>query len=45
MSIVRRNLFTGYLDPTEADQAIDDLVQWPGGRFSHRNLLERAWDL
>ncbi|NNN21098.1 MAG: VapC toxin family PIN domain ribonuclease, partial [Acidimicrobiales bacterium] len=29
MNLVRRNLITGYLDATEADQAIDDLLQWP----------------
>jgi predicted nucleic acid-binding protein len=26
-------------------QAIDDLRAWPGERWSHRPLLDRAWDL
>ena len=35
----------GRLDPTAAAQAVDDLRAWPGERWSHRPLLERAWEL
>lgn len=33
------------LDGTAAAQAVDDLRSWPGERWSHRPLLERAWEL
>ncbi len=36
---------SGSLDRTAASQAIDDLRSWPGERWSHHPLLERAWDL
>jgi predicted nucleic acid-binding protein len=35
----------GALDGTAAAQAVDDLRSWPGERWSHRPLLERAWEL
>jgi predicted nucleic acid-binding protein len=35
----------GMLDGTAAAQAVDDLRAWPGERWSHRPLLERAWEL
>ena len=35
----------GRLDATAASQAIEDLQDWPGERFSHRLLLDRAWEL
>ena len=35
----------GALDRTAASQAVDDLRSWPGERWSHRPLLERAWEL
>jgi predicted nucleic acid-binding protein len=35
----------GYLDRTEAAQAVEDLEAWPGERFGHRHLLARAWQL
>jgi predicted nucleic acid-binding protein len=28
-----------------ANQAVDDLRDWPGERFGHRGLLARAWEL
>lgn len=45
LSIVRRDRMLGRLDATGALQAIEDLRDWPGERFGHRSLLERAWDL
>jgi predicted nucleic acid-binding protein len=45
MSVIRRDLLLGRLDPTAADQAIEDLRDWPGERFGHRSLLDRAWEL
>jgi len=35
----------GALDPTAAAQAVEDLRSWPGERWSHRPVLERAWEL
>jgi predicted nucleic acid-binding protein len=35
----------GTLDPTAAHQALLDLRDWPGDRYSHRPLLARAWEL
>jgi predicted nucleic acid-binding protein len=45
MNVIRRHLLLGSLDTTAANQAIDDLVAWPGERFGHRSLVGRAWDL
>jgi predicted nucleic acid-binding protein len=45
MSVIRRDRLLGRLDATAANQAIDDLRDWPGERFGHRSLLERAWQL
>jgi predicted nucleic acid-binding protein len=45
MGVVRRELMIGHLDETAAEQAIEDLRDWPGERFGHRGLLERAWEL
>jgi predicted nucleic acid-binding protein len=45
MNIVRRQLLLGRLDATAANQAVEDLVAWPGERFGHRGLVGRAWDL
>ena len=45
LSVVRRDLLLRRLDPTAADQAIEDLRDWPGQRLGHRSLLERAWAL
>ncbi|MGH9047440.1 MAG: type II toxin-antitoxin system VapC family toxin, partial [Acidimicrobiales bacterium] len=32
-------------DTTAADQAVEDLHDWPAERYGHRGLLARAWDL
>ncbi len=45
LSIVRRDRALGRLDSTAAHQAVEDLRDWPGERFGHRSLLERAWEL
>ena len=43
--IIRRHHLAGHLDATAANQAVDDLRDWPGQRVGHRPLLERAWEL
>jgi predicted nucleic acid-binding protein len=45
MNVIRRHAMAGRLDATAANQAIDDLRDWPGERFGHRALLTRAWEL
>jgi predicted nucleic acid-binding protein len=45
MGVIRRLRVRGQLDQTAARQAIADLRDWPGDRFGHRLLLERAWEL
>ncbi len=45
LSVIRRHLMLGRLDATAAQQAVDDLRDWPAERFGHRSLLERAWEL
>ena len=42
---IRREHRLGRLDRTAAQQAVEDLEAWPGERFGHRLLLERAWEL
>lgn len=45
LGVVRRQHLLGRLDATAATQAIEDLAAWPGERFGHRLLLDRAWEL
>lgn len=45
LGIIRRDHLLGRLDTTAARQAVEDLRDWPGERFGHRGLLERAWEL
>ncbi len=45
LSVIQTKHRTGALDRTAASQAVDDLRPWPGERWSHRPLLERAWEL
>jgi predicted nucleic acid-binding protein len=45
VSVIRRDFLLGRLDATAADQAVDDLRDWPGERFGHRPLLGRVWEL
>ena len=43
--VIRREYLRGRLDQTAATQAVGDLEAWPGERFGHRLLLDRAWQL
>jgi len=43
--IIRREHLLGRLDRTAAAQAVADLREWPGERYGHRALLDRAWEL
>lgn len=45
MNVVRDQYLRGKLDGTSARQAVADLRDWPGERFGHRPLLDRAWEL
>ena len=45
MGVIRTQFLRGRLDGTAAGQAIGDLRDWPGERFGHRLLLDRAWEL
>jgi predicted nucleic acid-binding protein len=45
LSIIRRDHLRGLLDGTAAQLATEELRDWPGERFSHRPLLDRAWEL
>jgi predicted nucleic acid-binding protein len=45
LSVIRRDFLLGRLDATAASQAVEDLHDWPGERFEHRPLLDRAWEL
>jgi predicted nucleic acid-binding protein len=45
LGVIRRDFLRGLLDATAATQAVEDLRDWPGERFGHRALLERAWEL
>ncbi len=44
-SVIQRHHQLGNLDRTAATQAVADLRSWPGRRFSHGLLLDRAWEL
>jgi predicted nucleic acid-binding protein len=43
--LISRDHRSGSLDETAAGLAVDDLRSWPGERYGHRGLLERAWEL
>jgi predicted nucleic acid-binding protein len=45
IGVIRAQYLKGRLDGTAAGQAVADLRDWPGERFGHRWLLERAWGL
>jgi predicted nucleic acid-binding protein len=45
LSVVQRDLRLGRLDRTAASQAIEDLRDWPGERYGHRALLDRAHEM
>lgn len=45
VSVIVRDHIAGRLDATAAAQAVQDLRDWPGERFTHPPLLDRAWEL
>ena len=45
LCVIQTHHRLGRLDTTAASQAVDDLRAWPGERWSHRALLDRAWQL
>lgn len=45
LGVIRRHVQAGAMDATAAAQAVDDLAEWPGERFGHQALLDRAWEL
>lgn len=45
LGVIRGHHLRGLLDATAANQAVEDLRDWPGERFGHRLLLARAWEL
>ncbi len=45
LGVIRAQYLRGLLDGTAASQAVGDLRDWPGRRFSHRWLIDRAWTL
>lgn len=45
LGVIRAQHLRGRLDATAAAQAVTDLREWPGERFSHRWLMGRAWEL
>ncbi len=45
MGLIRAQHLRGRLDATAATQAVGDLRDWPGERFSHRWLMNRVWEL
>ena len=45
LGVIRAQYLRGHLDGTAAGQAVADPRAWPGERFEHRWLLDRAWQL
>ena len=45
LAVIRTQHRVGALDATAAAQAVSDLATWPGQRWPHGLLLERAWEL
>ncbi len=45
LAVIQAHHRTGKLDRTAASQAVEDTRAWPGERWPHRPLLERAWEL
>ena len=45
LAVIRAHHQRGGLDATAAAQAVDDLRAWPGERWPHVPLLDRAWEL
>ncbi len=45
IGVIREQHLRGRLDRTAAGQAVADLRDWPGERYSHRWFLDRVWEL
>lgn len=45
LAVIETRHRRGSLDGTAAAQAVDDLHSWPGERWPHGLLLDRAWEL
>lgn len=45
ISVLRRQLRTGAIDPRRAGLALQDLAALPASRAPHRPLLARCWEL
>lgn len=45
LAVIQTHHRRGRLDDTAAAQAVEDLRTWPGTRWTHRVLLDRAWEL
>jgi predicted nucleic acid-binding protein len=45
LGVIRRDYLRGDLDRTAAFQAVGQLRDWPGARYGHQLLLDRAWEL
>lgn len=45
LGVIRRQEMQGLIDPTAAQQAVDDLEIWPAERYDHRPFVARAWEL
>jgi len=45
LAVIQVRARHGDLDRTAATQAVQDLRDWPGERWPHPMLLERAWTL
>ena len=43
--VIRREFLRGELDKTAASIAVEGLRDWPGERYPHVDLLDRAWEL
>ena len=45
LGLIRRDFQRKALDFTSANIAVNDLIRWPGERFNHLVLIDRAWQL
>ena len=43
--VSRKFPLLGHVDAEPAEQAVEDLREWPGERYGHRPLLGRVWEL
>jgi predicted nucleic acid-binding protein len=45
LGLIRRDSMNGVLHDSRAGIAMNELMDWPGHRFSLRPFTQRAWDL